>query len=379
MNMEYITGNGRSGLLAMAAAAVIALSTVQVARADPGGRYEQQNLVSDGFVAAGHMDPNLVNPWGIAFNPFGPVWIANNGSGSSTLYNGAGVPQALVVTIPPAAGAASGNPTGIVFNGSGGFVVTQGASSGPAKFIFATEDGVIAGWSPTVDATHAILVKDNSAATGAVYKGLALGAGGGGSLLYATDFHNNKIDVWDSNFAAAVLPAGAFTDPAIPPGFAPFGIQAINGNIYVTYAKQDAVQHDDVKGKRFGYVNVFDPNGKLLDRVASRGALNAPWGLALAPAGFGAFSNSLLVGNFGDGHINAYDIATGESLGQLRGMDGHPITIDGLWGIAFGNGFVGQPVNTLFFTAGLNGEADGLYGRLDAMPGDDHGHDHNHN
>jgi len=374
MNADRIMSNSMCGRLVVALATVIALSAAPVAQADPGGRYQQHNLVTDGFIVADHTDANLVNPWGIAFNPFGPVWIADNGSGLSTLYNGAGVPQALVVSIPPATGAAAGNPTGIVFNGSNGFVVTKGTASGPAKFIFATEDGVVAGWNPTVDLTHAILVKDNSG-SGAVYKGLALSAGGNGSLLYATDFRNNKIDVWDSTFAPVLLPAGAFTDPKIPSGFAPFGIQAINGNIYVTYAKQDAARHDDVKGMGLGYVDVFDPNGNLLDRVASKSKLNAPWGLALAPAGFGDFSNSLLVGNFGDGHINAFDIATGEFLGQLMGMDGKPITIDGLWGVAFGNGFVGQPVNTLFFTAGPNGEADGLYGRLDAVAGDGHGHD----
>lgn len=372
MNTELGTSNRMIGSLAMAAATAIALCAAPAARADSDDRYEQHNLVTDGFVAADHADANLKNPWGIAFNPFGPVWIAANGSGVSTLYDGAGNVLSLVVAIPPAAGQTSGNPTGIVFNGSSSFVVTKNGKSGPAKFIFATEDGVIAGWNPTVDGTNAVLVADNSASTGAIYKGLALGAGGNGPLLYATDFHNDKIDVWDGTFTALTLPAGAFTDPAIPPGFGPFGIQMINGNIYVTYAKQDADRHDDVKGMGLGYVDVYDPNGNLLDRVASRGRLNAPWGLALAPAGFGEFSNTLLVGNFGDGRINAFDAATGESYGPLRGMDGMPIAIDGLWGLAFGNGFADQPVNTLFFTAGSNDESDGLYGRLDAVPDADH-------
>ncbi|HSQ80392.1 MAG TPA: TIGR03118 family protein [Casimicrobiaceae bacterium] len=375
MNAEQVASSRSVGSWAMAAATLIALSLTSVARADSEGRYQQHNLVSDGFVTADHTDPNLVNPWGIAFNPFGPVWIADNGSGLSTLYNGTGTPQALVVIIPPAAAAAGGNPTGIVFNGSNGFVVSTSSNSGPAKFIFATEDGVIAGWNPAVDGTHAILVKDNSTTTGAVYKGLALSAGGNGSLLYATDFHNNKIDVWDSTFATVTLPPGAFADPTIPSGFAPFGIQAIGGNIYVTYAKQDAARHDDVKGMGLGYVDVFDPNGRLIERVASRGKLNAPWGIALAPAGFGEFRNTLLIGNFGDGHINAFDNATGESYGQLKGVDGKPIAIDGLWGMAFGNGFAGQSVNTLFFTAGSNDEADGLYGSLDAVSGHGKGHD----
>ena len=212
---------------AVAVATVFALTTAHVARADPPdqGRYVQHNLVTDGFVAADHTDANLKNPWGIAFNPFGPVWIADNGSGVSTLYDGNGVAQPatpLVVIIPPAAGQASGNPTGIVFNGSTGFDLTPGTPTTAAKFIFVTEDGVLAGWNPTVDPTHAILILDNSTTTGAVYKGLALSAGGSGALLYATDFHNNRIDVWDTTFKPAVLPAGAFTDKGIPGGVRAF-------------------------------------------------------------------------------------------------------------------------------------------------------------
>ena len=170
------------------------------------------------------------------------------------------------------------------------------------------------------------------------------------------------------------LPAGAFNDPAIPDGFAPFGIQAIGGNLYVTFAKQDADRHDDVAGKGLGYVDVFDPNGKLIDQFVSKGPLNAPWGLALAPAGFGEFNGSLLVGNFGDGRINAFDLSTGKHLGALKGQDNHPIEIDGLWGLAFGNGFNGQSVNTLFFTAGPGDEEHGLYGRIDPLPEQQHGH-----
>jgi uncharacterized protein (TIGR03118 family) len=376
---EIRNGNdGKLGWAAMLMAIAIALTAAPVAKADPmgppgpEGRYQQHNLVSDQAGVADHQDAHLVNAWGIAFNPFGFAWVADNGTGFSTLYDGAGVLQSPIVTIPPAASASGSNPTGIVFNASTGFPVTQGVVSGSAKFIFVTEDGVLAGWAPNVDLTHAVLVKDNSA-SGTVYKGLALSAGGNGSLLYATDFHNNKIDVWDTNFTPVVLPAGAFVDPGLPKGFAPFGIQAINGNIYVTYAKQDALQHDDVQGKGLGFVDVFDPNGKLIDRVASKGPLNAPWGLALAPAGFGEFANSLLVGNFGDGNINAFDLATGQFLGALKGMNGRPITIDGLWGLAFGNGFSGQSVNTLFFTAGPVDESHGLYGRIDPLPASGHG------
>jgi uncharacterized protein (TIGR03118 family) len=331
--------------------------------------YQQHNLVSDGFVPADNNDPNLVNAWGVAFNPFGPVWVADNKTGVSTLYDGMGKPQSLIVQIPsPANASVMGSPTGIVFNGSTGFVVSQGSASGPSRFIFATEDGVIAGWAPNVDATHAIRVVDNSAATGAVYKGLALSAGGKGSLLYAADFHNNKVDVFDSSFKPATLSSGAFTDSTLPAGFAPFGIQAINGDIYVAYAKQDAAKHDDVAGNGLGYINVFDPNGKFIKRLVSAGALNAPWGMTVAPAGFGNFANRLLVGNFGDGKINAYSIATGAFIGTISGTNQQPIQISGLWGLAFGNGFANQPVDTLFFAAGPGGEMHGLYGRIDVAP-----------
>jgi uncharacterized protein (TIGR03118 family) len=349
----------------------LALAAAPVTRA-AGNFYQQHNLVSDGFVTADHFDANLINAWGVAFNPFGPVWVADNGTGVSTLYDGSGNAMSLIVNIPsPGNSAGGGNPTGIVFNGSTGFAVTNGNTSGASKFIFATEDGLIAGWAPNVDANHAITAVDNSATSGAVYKGLALSAGGSGSLLYASDFHNNRIDVFDSSFKPVTLSPGAFTDPRLPLGFAPFGLQAINGNIYVSYAKQDADKHDDVQGKGLGFVNVFDPNGNLIRRVVTRGKLNAPWGMTLAPAGFSKFSNRLLVGNFGDGKINVYDLATGQFVGRLNGMDHRPIEIEGLWGIAFGNGFNGQPVNTLFFAAGPGDEKHGLYGRIDVAPGDD--------
>jgi uncharacterized protein (TIGR03118 family) len=195
-----------------------------------------------------------------------------------------------------------------------------------------------------------------------------LGADGTRSLLYAADFHNNKIDVFDGTFAPVSLPA-AFKDPKLPPGFAPFGMRNLDGNIYVTYAKQDAAKHDDVAGKGNGFVNVFDPQGTLIRRIVTRGRLNSPWGMAIAPAGFGKFSHRLLVGNFGDGRINAYDLASGEFVGSLHGSDGKALHIEGLWGIGFGNGFVSQPVNTLFFAAGPGDEAHGLYGRIDVVPG----------
>jgi len=350
----------------------IALSVTLLAfaagpNAHAAGAYQQHNLVANLAGAADVTDPNLVNPWGIAFNPFGPVWVANNGTGVSTLYDGTGAPNSLIVQVPTPGAVTGGHPTGVVYNGSGDFVVSAGGTSGPSRFIFATEDGVIAGWAANVDQTHALRVIDNSTATGAVYKGLAISANGTGSLLYAADFHNNKIDVFNGSFSPVTLTSGAFTDPNLPAGFAPFGIQAIEGNIYVSYAMQDANKHDDVKGAGLGFVNIFDPNGQLIKRLISQGNLNAPWGMALAPAGFGDFGNRLLVGNFGDGTINAYDIETGQLAGQLTGVNGNPITIDGLWGLAFGNGFSSQPVNTLFFTAGPNSEQNGLYGRINTQ------------
>jgi uncharacterized protein (TIGR03118 family) len=331
------------------------------------GFYAVHHLVSDGFVTADHVDPQLVNPWGIVFNPNAVVWIADNGTGVSTLYDGAGVKNPLVVEIPPPPGGTPPSaPTGIVFASGSDFVVTVGALSGPSRFIFSTEDGTISGWAPNVDLTHAIL-QVNNAPSGAIYKGLALAANGSGHFLYATDFHNNRVDVFDSSFHPVTL-SGQFTDPNIPDGFAPFGIQNILGNLYVTYAKQDEDAEDDVAGAGLGFVDVYDANGHLIRRVATRGKLNAPWGLALAPADFGRFSGSLLVGNFGDGRINAYSLASGEFRGQLRGSRGQPLEIDGLWGLAFGNGLLGQPANSLFFTAGPGDEEHGLYGRIDSIP-----------
>jgi uncharacterized protein (TIGR03118 family) len=327
--------------------------------------YETHNLVSDGSIPADHTDVNLVNPWGIAFNPNGFVWIADNGTGVSTFYDSSGVPQSLVVTLP-ASSAGPASPTGIVHNGSSGFVVQKGRLSAPSIFIFASENGTIAGWSPTVDPANAILAVDNSP-SGAIYKGLTIATNDTGDFLFAADFHNAKIDVFDSNFQPAVL-AGSFSDPYIPAGFAPFNIQNLEGELYVTYAKQDAAKEDDVPGLGRGFVNVFDANGNLIKRVASRGFLNAPWGLAIAPADFGYFSNHLLVGNFGNGTINAYALGgTDLFVGRLRGSDGRLLKIDGLWGLSFANGAMNQPANALFFTAGPNAEANGLYGTIEPV------------
>jgi uncharacterized protein (TIGR03118 family) len=322
--------------------------------AEPGNSYHRRDLVSDGGVPAEHVDPDLVNGWGIAASGAGPWWVSAADSGKSLLYNGEGIKNALVVAVP-------GAPTGTVFNGGSGFVIPN---DGTARFLFASEDGTISAWSPSlVPNTQAVVVIDNSTA-GASYKGLAIDSQSAGTRLYAADFHNARVDVFDSTFAPVVA-AGAFTDPNLPAGYAPFGIQTLAGSVYVAYAKQDAEAADEVAGPGLGIVDKYDLAGRLLARVGTGGALNAPWGMALAPAGFGRFSGKLLVGNFGDGRINVFDPVTFEPKGHLKGTDGKAIVIDKLWGIAFGNGGAAGPKTTLFFAAGPDDEEHGLFGRLD--------------
>ncbi|MEI5999579.1 TIGR03118 family protein [Paraburkholderia bengalensis] len=321
-------------------------------------------LVSDGAIAAPHTDPNLKNAWGVAFNPKGFVWVADNATNVATLYDGNGVPQSLVVTIPDGTNGTA-SPTGIVFNGTQSFSVTQNGKTGIAAFIFAGEGGTITAWAPAVGPTNAFTMYDDGAG-GAVYKGLALAASNGNNFLYATDFHNNKIDVFDGSFKKVAMPGG-FTDPAIPAGFAPFGIQLIGSNLFVTYAKQDEDRHDDVAGAGLGMVDVYDTAGNLKQHFATGGPLNAPWGIAQAPGAFGTFSGAILIGNFGDGTINAFDASSGKSMGPLM-SHGSAIVEHGLWGLAFGNNLSNQPSTTLFFAAGPNDEADGLYGRIDLNP-----------
>jgi len=353
----------------VAAAAVLAPSVWIAPACLAAGVYQQANLVSDLPGMAAHTDSHLVNPWGIASSANSPFWVADNHTGVSTLYDGNGTPQPtsqpLVVTVPPAPGSTVGSPDGIVFNGSSDFEVSRGS---PAHFVFATEDGTISGWA---SGTTAMIKADNSA-SGAVYKGLAIGKNGTANFLYATNFHANAVNVFDHNYAPAML-AGSFSDPSIPMGFAPFNIQNISGVLYVTYALQNAARHDDVPGPGNGFINKFDLNGNLLGRFASHGTLNSPWGMALAPAGFGEFGGDLLVGNFGDGRINAFDPVTSAFLGQLKDGSGNPIAIRGLWGLRFGNGGSGGDPNTLYFAAGIPGpggmvEDHGLFGSISVVP-----------
>jgi uncharacterized protein (TIGR03118 family) len=339
------------------------------------GFYQQTNLVSDLPNIAANQDPNLLNPWGLSHGPTSPWWVSDNGAGVSTLYRGDGTAVPLVVTIPPPKGSPAGTtaaPTGNVFNGTSGFVVATSSGGGPSFFIFATEDGTISGWNPQADPTHAILAVDRSTVSqggfvGAVYKGLAIASNASGTFIYATNFRFGTVEMFDSSFNLV----RSFTDsklantcPLPNQCYAPFGIQNLGGNLYVTYALQNAAHHDDVSGPAHGFVDVFDTNGNLIRQLVLHGRLNSPWGLALAPADFGLFSNALLVGNFGNGRINAFDLNTGEFLGQLRDQANNPITIDDLWGLAFGNDASAGKHNELFFTAGINDEADGLFGKI---------------
>jgi uncharacterized protein (TIGR03118 family) len=327
-----------------------------------GHAFKQRNLVSDIAGVARITDRNLVNPWGLAAGPNTPLWVADNGTGVSTLYSGA-VGRGIPVIVPLVVSIPGGAPTGIVFNPTDGFVVHNGNASAPARFIFDSEAGQITAWSPNVPpATQA---QPEVTTPGAIYKGLAIANAGRkkGTLIYASDFHGAKIDVFDSTFAPVTLRPGAFTDNAIPSGFAPFGIQQLGGRLFVTYAKQDAGAEDDVPGPGLGFVDVFDTRGNLLKRLISQGNLDAPWGLVIAPNRFGGFGNDLLVGNFGDGKINAYDARSGRFDGQLTNRDGNPIQIDGLWALRFGNGTFATP-RDLVFSAGIADEDHGLLGKI---------------
>jgi uncharacterized protein (TIGR03118 family) len=337
----------------------------------PSQFYLQHNLISDGFVPADLTHANLVNAWGLDAGPTSPWWIADNGTGQTTLYN---VATGVIVTdfTVPGAGGAQGNPTGLIFNGGPGFIVNNGVGSSPARFIFSSEDGTISAFRGAPIVT--VVPNAQAPAHDAIYKGLAIDSSTAGTLLYATDFHNGRVDVFDSAFHAVAL-TGTFTDPNLPAGFAPFGIQTINGTVYVTYALQDEDREDDVAGPGNGYVDAYDTSGNFIRRVASAGELNSPWGLALAPANFGRFSGDLLVGNFGNGRIHAFEPTIAgafEPVGLLHSASGRPIEIDGLWALQFGKGNTANSANgltnTLFFTAGPGDEEHGLFGSLVNVP-----------
>jgi len=319
----------------------VAVLTAVPARADT---YSNTNFQSDIPGVAPHTDPNLVNPWGMAASSSGTIWVSDNGTGVSTLYHQDGTAVSLVVAIPAKHPRQGANPTGIVFNSTPFFQVTKNGNSAPAFFIFVSEDGTVSGWNPTLDQTNAIVAVGGSEDN--IYKGLTIGMANGHNFLYATNFHRGRVDVFDENFHRVAM--SGFVDPNLPAGYAPFGIGNINGEIFVTYAKQDDAKEDDVAGPHHGFVNVFDTSGNLLRRLISRGKLNSPWGLALV-------EGKLWVGNFGDGLINNYDPVTGAFIETLMRADGTPLQIDGLWALLpLGDG--------VFFTAGIADEEHGLFG-----------------
>jgi uncharacterized protein (TIGR03118 family) len=350
-------------LAAVALASVVALATSAPAGAtvkhpDPvmTSQYSQANLVSDVPGTASLTDPDLVNAWGLSQGPTTPLWVSDNGTDLSTLYNSNTSPikQSLVVGIQ------GGAPTGTVFNGNpAAFVLSAGGHSAAARFMFAGENGDITAWSPTVTGTTAVHAAGSA---GAVYKGLALVADPTAPLLLAANFHDNRIDVFDSAFMP-VRDRHAFRSIGIPHGYAPFNVAVLGGKVYVSYAKQDAARHDDVAGAGHGFINVFDTNGRFLKHLVRRGVLDSSWGMAIAPAGFGTLTGALLVGNFGNGRIHAFNPQTGRLLATLRGTDGKPIVIDGLWGLLPGNG-ASAPSSDVWFSAGPGGESHGLLGLL---------------
>jgi len=342
------------------ATGLLSLSAIGAGAGAGKTAFTQTNLVSNRTdQGASVIDPSLQNPWGISASSTSPMWVSDNGAGVTTLYGGNGSKVPLTVVIPPGAGSSAGTlgtPTGTVFNGNS-------AEFRGDRFLFATEDGTLAGWQPAYGTVAHTEVDNSLPPPGAVYKGLAIGSTAAGDRLYAANFRGGAVDVFDTNFS----PAGSFTDPKIPANYAPFNVQNLGGVLYVTFAMRDATGHDDIAGQGHGFVDAFDTNGNLLRRLVSHGRLDSPWGLAIAPASFGDFAGDLLVGNFGDGRINAYTVEKGNFRGVLTRTNGAPIAIDGLWALRVGNGAPapnGGDPNAVYFTAGINDEADGLFGKI---------------
>jgi uncharacterized protein (TIGR03118 family) len=335
-----VTGAGAviGGLLATSSAGAVAVSSYTVTK----------QVADTASAGAGTTDKQLVNAWGLAQSPSGPVWVANNGTSTSTVYgSGAAPTKDLSVAIK------GEDPSGEVFNPTSGFTV--GAGHEPAEFIFDSETGKLSGWAGGASTVVAAGVPK------AVFKGLAMAKVNKKPRLFATDFHHGVIDVFDSTWKQ--LPTKGFVDSQLPKGYAPFGIMAAQGKLYVSYAKQDSQKHDDVAGAGNGYVDLFSTQGGLLARLVSRGALNSPWGMTIAPTGFGSFAGDLLVGNFGDGVINVYDPSSGAALGALTDDTGSVLALPGLWGLLPGNGMT-APVGSVQFSAGPGGESHGLLGYL---------------
>ncbi len=369
MNVStLVTSCGAVLMVSFAGAGLWATSVVPVSAEE----VRQTNLVSDGFVPAKFVDKQLLNPWGISEGPTTPFWVSDNNAGVATIYsvppsNSSVSPLGLFVNVPPATGAAMSNPTGQVFNSVGGFDLSNGK---PATFLFDSEDGAISGWNSALGfgpAVPGLIAVDNGnpdPSKNAVYKGLAISNFDGGTL-YATNFRADMVEMYNSSFKEV----GSFTDPTLPAGYAPFDVKVINGELYVTFALQDAAKHDDVAGLGNGFVDMFDLSGGHMKRLISGRELDSPWGLQIAPKSLGSLAGDLLVGNFGNGWINAFDPNTGAFEGTLDGTNGSPLVIDGLWSLTVGNGTaVGGSLNALYFSAGPNGENDGLFGSLTAVP-----------
>jgi uncharacterized protein (TIGR03118 family) len=340
----------RAVLVLLAFAALVVAAPLSAAQPT---EFTVNPLVSDQPGVAPVTDPDLVNAWGLTSSPTSPWWVSDNGTDKSTLYNGAGAKQGLIVSV-------AGGPTGTVFNPTAGFVLPTG---GKASFLFDSEDGIIRGWNGA-QGTTAIVVKDRSNVD-AIYKGLAIADTASGPRLYAADFHNARIDVLDGGFG--LVPNSGFEDPSLAAGFAPFNVQVLGGRVFVAYAKQDADAEDEVAGQGLGRVDVYDLAGNLLGGITGHGQLNAPWGLAIAPAGFGSFAGDLLVGNFGDGQINTFrEVSPGQFVheGELRGSDNQSLTIDGLWALQVSQGGNNGTAGQLFFTAGPDDETHGLFGTI---------------
>ncbi len=332
--------------------------------------YKQTNLIADTTGPAPTTEPNMVNPWGLSRSSGSPWWVSDNGTGIATVYGGTGTPASLVVTIPTgdSSASATGTPSGQISNGTTSFDLAPGL---PAHFIFVTEDGTISGWNSTVNATSAVIMVNTKSKS--VFKGVAVAtinepSIGAADFLYVADFRRGRVAVYDTNFKHVHMDDDAFRDDRIPRDFAPFNVQNIGGNLYVSFAKQDGEKHDEVDGAGLGFVDVFSSTGRLLQHLESGPWFNAPWGIAQAPTDFGAYSHDILVGQFGSGQILAFDPVNGHFKGRLLdSVTSTPITIDGLWGIAFGSGTGSGPANSLYFTAGPDGEQHGLFGTITAV------------
>jgi uncharacterized protein (TIGR03118 family) len=354
----------RSILVLGAAGAVLTLAC----QAHAATEFYVSNLVSDGYVPAGTIDPKLINPWGIARTATSPLWVSDNGSGIATVYNGGTAAKlGLAPTIAPPNGQTfSATPTGQVATGSTTDFLLNGNSNSAAAFIFDTEDGTISGWSNNVSPTSSVLKVDNyGGGAGAVYKGLAISGPPGTEVLYAANFRSGNVEMYNNQFGLM----GTFTDPSVMSGYAPFNVQVLNGNLYVAFALQDSAKHDDMAGAGNGYVDEFSLAGVFEKRLVSQGGqVNSPWGLDIAPASFGTFAGDLLVGNFGDGTISAFDPVTGTFVGTLDGRDGKPLMLGDLWALTTGNGGAGGSASSVYFTTGIVDEAHGLLGSITPVP-----------